>query len=210
MSATWSSGHPDPALLPRLRPLSRFANRPAGNYDVAGNDPGLLAEAARQFAADGIPADHLAVVSGALDGVERVLEAHLRPGDRVGVEDPGFPACSTCCRALGLRLEPIAVDDFGLRPDALEEGCARGLEALVLTPRAQNPTGAALDTERAAKLRRLLKRAPTSWSSRTTTPPPSPGVDAHSLWHPGRRRWAVVRSAAKSLGPDLRVAVADR
>jgi DNA-binding transcriptional MocR family regulator len=205
-----SSGHPDSRLLPKLRPLSRRSDAPAGNYDAAVNDPTLLAMAADQFAADGIPAEHVAVVSGALDGVERVLLAHLRSGDRVGVEDPGFPPLFDVLRAMGLRVVPIGVDDDGPRPggrDGLEAALASGLDALVITPRGQNPTGAALGPERARALRRVLRDRPDLLVVEDDHAVPVAGTEASTLWERRRTRWAVVRSVSKALGPDLRVAV---
>ena len=64
------------------------------------------------------------MVSGALDGIERVLEAHLRPGDSVAVENPGYAALFDLLRAHGLALEPVAVDERGMRPEDLRAALA--------------------------------------------------------------------------------------
>ena len=205
-----SSGHPDSRLLPRLRPLARRAEAPAANYDAAVNHPDLLDSAARHFEADGIPGDHLAVVSGALDGIERVLMAHLRPGDLVGVEDPGFPPLFDLLRALGLRTTPVGVDDDGMRVgghDGLDRVMQLGIDALVVTPRGQNPTGAAVGAERARALRRSLRDRPGLLVIEDDHAVPVAGAEASTLWDRHRSRWAVVRSVSKALGPDLRVAV---
>jgi DNA-binding transcriptional MocR family regulator len=205
-----SSGYPDAHLLPRLRPLRDQAGAPAASYDAAVNDPVLLSSAAEQFETDGIPAGHVAVVSGALDGVERVLLAHLHPGDRVAVEDPGFPPLFDLLRALGLRIVPVAVDDRGPRPDGpdgLQNALAKGVDALLITPRGQNPTGAAVDAERAGALRRVLRDHPGLLVVEDDHAMPVAGAAASTLWDRRRLRWAVVRSVSKALGPDLRVAV---
>ena len=66
------------------------------------------------------------MVSGALDGIERVLAAHLRPGDRVAVENPGYAALFDLLRAHGCASSRSRVDDRGMRPEALEAALARG------------------------------------------------------------------------------------
>ncbi len=202
-----ADGNPDPALLPRLDgALAALDPRPR-LYTERGADPALLAIAARQFSAERIPTPALCVVGGALDGIERALQAHLRPGDRVAVEDPGFSAVLDLAGALGLAVEPMRVDDRGPLPDEMERALRRGAHACIVTPRAQNPTGAALDTRRAAELRRVLARHPETLVLEDDHAGPVAGSPAVTLCDADRRRWAVVRSVSKSLGPDLRLAV---
>jgi DNA-binding transcriptional MocR family regulator len=168
--------------------------------------PELAALASRQLRADGIPGDSLCVVSGALDGIERVLEAHLRPGDRVAVENPGYAALYDLLRAHGLLLEAVAVDERGMRPRDLKQALARGASAVVITPRGQNPTGALLDARRSVELRAVLAAAPRT----LVIEDDHLGLLAGSKLHTtvaGMQRWAATRSVSKALGPDLRLAV---
>ena len=106
-----SSGNPDPALLP-IAQLSSRRNTPVLYGDPAVS-PELAEYAQASLSADGVPAEHIAVTAGALDGIERVLSAQLRPGDRVAVEDPGWANLLDLLAALGFPAEPIRVDDDG-------------------------------------------------------------------------------------------------
>lgn len=199
-----ASGSPDPALLPDLPALE--PQRPPRLYGEETNLPALCELAAEQFASDGIAHAPIAVVSGAMDGVERALTAHLRPGDAVAVEDPGYTAVLDLVRALGLEPLPVRMDPLGMLPDALVEALARHARAAVLTPRAQNPTGAAPDPERAAELTAILADHPGVLVIEDDHAGPVAGVPHRSVVG-DREHWVVVRSVAKSLGPDLRLAV---
>ena len=201
-------GNPDPALLPDLSPiLSRLAaGRTSYLYGAPGVDPRLVELARNELAEAAVEPEDVALASGALDGVERALAAHLAPGDRVLVEDPGYFAVFDLLRAMSLEPVPVAIDDRGLRPEALADALTLGPQALVLTPRAQNPTGAALDAERTQELHRVLEAAPDLVVVEDDHQGPIAGAPGFTLTH-GRARWAVVRSVAKSLGPDLRLAV---
>ena len=106
--------------------------------------------------------------------MERILGAWLRPGDRVAVEDPGYPPLLDLLAALDLSAEPMALDESGVRPDALARALGRAV-AVIVVPRAQSPTGAAWHPGRAAELARILAANLVCWSSRTTTRPRLPG-----------------------------------
>ncbi len=201
-----TSGHCDPALLPPLEDaLARLDRR----HHLYGEDPVLpeLAElAAELLGAEGVPVGALAVVGGALDGVERILQAHLRPGDRVALEDPGYPPTIDLVRALGLEPEPVPVDDDGLDPAGLEAALERGAAALISSLRAQNPTGAATGPARLRTLREVLDRHPGALLVVDDHAGPVAGAPGASLAGSERPRWAHVLSVSKWLGPDLRVA----
>lgn len=201
-----SAGNPDPALLPALGPALRGLAPPRRLYGEALVDPGLVALARRRLKADRAPSAHITVVSGALDGIERALQAHLRSGDRVAVEDPAFSGVLTLLQPLGLVPVPVAIDARGLLPGALEDALASGASALIATPRAQNPTGAAFDAARVTALGTVLDRHPDVLVLEDDHAGLVSGAPAHTLCN-GRRRFALARSFSKALGPDLRVAI---
>jgi DNA-binding transcriptional MocR family regulator len=201
-----ASGNPDPELLPDLASVLRRLEPPRQLYGGDPADSRLLELARTELNGDGIPADDLAVVSGALDGIERALASQLRPGDVVAVEDPGFAGLFHLLRALGLALRPVTIDARGMIPAALGEALEQGVAAVVLNPRGQNPTGASLDPQRATVLREVLDRHPDAMLLEDDHLGSIAGAPRVTLTT-GRRRWAAARSLAKSLGPDLRLAV---
>jgi DNA-binding transcriptional MocR family regulator len=200
-----SSGNPDPKLLPslaevlsRLDPTHKLYGGPAQLAE-------LTARAEADFADDGVHGD-VAVTGGALDAIERALETELRAGDRVVVEDPSWPRIGDLVHALGLLVEPVAVDERGLDLEALEPALRRGARAVITTPRGQNPTGAAVDPDRGRALRELIARYPDVLVIEDDYVARVAGASYVPV-HDSEGRWAVVRSLSKVLGPDLRIAL---
>lgn len=202
-----ADGNPDPALLPSLRSALDSVSAEPRLYGEQPDLSALIDLARERFLADGVPADAVTVVAGAHDGFERIVGAHLRQGDRIAIEDPGHANLLDLVGALGLKIEPVAVDDRGLLPEALERALGVGARALVHAPRAQNPTGAALDEQRAQELRGVLESAPDTLVIEDDHSAAIAGAPAHTLVNPQLERWAVVRAVSKTLGPDLRLAV---
>ncbi|MEV8006790.1 aminotransferase class I/II-fold pyridoxal phosphate-dependent enzyme [Streptomyces parvus] len=202
-------GNPDPELLPDLGPaLAAAAAADAECHGLYGQPPVVAELAAYVRAAldaDGVPAGPVAVASGALDAIERVLAAHLRPGDTVAVEDPGWGSVLDLVPALGLRAVPVGVDDSGPLAVDVERALGSGARALVVTCRAQNPTGASLDARRAGELRAVLARHPDVLLIEDDHGHAIVDLPLHPLAG-ATAHWAFIRSAAKAYGPDLRVA----
>ena len=205
-----ASGNPDPALLPSLARAFAAAGEQGDRepvlYGADPVEPELARLARAALDADGVPAGPSAVVSGSLDAIERVLEAHLKPGDTVAVEDPGWGALLDLVPALGLRLAPVGVDDEGPLPEDVRRVLASGARALIVTDRMQNPTGAVVSASRARALRSVLRDHPDVLLIEDDHGHGIVDLPLHPLAG-GTRHWAFVRSVAKAYGPDLRLAV---
>jgi DNA-binding transcriptional MocR family regulator len=201
-------GFPDPALLPAIRPaLAQIDLEDKLNIgDLDANDAYLLDLAAASFDADGVSTRAISVVGGALDGIERVMNAHLRPGDRVLIEDPAYPPVRDLLTALGLTEVAVPVDDAGLIPEAFERQIEAGITAVLIAPRAQNPFGSALNQTRAGELRAVLGRQPETLIIEDDHAGVVSGAPYASLIPESSPRWAVVRSVSKVLHPDMRLA----
>jgi DNA-binding transcriptional MocR family regulator len=198
-----STGNPDPALLPHLNP--RPVTRPYLYGDPV-LDPALRRHAERALTRDGIDSQNLACTFGALDGIDRLLAARLRPGDTVAVEDPAWAHLLDLLAADRLTPYPVPVDDEGPDPGGLAAALASGAKAFIVTTRAQNPYGAAVSAERARRLRAVLRDHPDvltiddDHGADVTAGPPYSLAEA-------TRHWAYLRSASKAYGPDLRIAL---
>jgi DNA-binding transcriptional MocR family regulator len=200
-------GHPDPQLLPDWgRALASLPHRSA-SYGSPMVEPELLDLARERLRADGLDVSHLTVVSGAVDGIERVLGTRLRAGDTVAVEDPAFPPVLDLLRVMSLRAAAVRVDARGMLAEDLDLALRRGARAVLMTPRSQNPFGSALDDLRRTELRRVLARHPDALVVEDDHAEAVGGGTVVGVAIPGAPAWAVVRSVSKTLGPDLRLAV---
>jgi DNA-binding transcriptional MocR family regulator len=202
-----ATGNPDPDLLPPLETALRRldVNRPL--YGGPPQLPSLITFAAGEFEADGVPAAAITVTSGGLDAIERILREHLRPGDHVGVEDPTEPALLDLLHGSGLVPEPMAIDGEGAIVDAFDAVLRRPARALIVTPRAQNPSGAHVTSSRAQQLKRILRQHRDVLLVENDAAGPISGVPLATICDDGHPHWAAVRSTSAFLGPDLRVAL---
>jgi DNA-binding transcriptional MocR family regulator len=201
-----ATGNPDPAFLPPLDAALRRVDCDVRLYGGPLELPSLAAFATVEFAADGISGGPIAITNGSLDAIERLLRERTRAGDQVAVEDPTFPALRDLLALLGLAPMPLKVDDEGPIPESLERALGPRVPAVVLSSRAQNPTGAAISDRRATDLARILRGRLDALLIEIDDSAAVSGSPLHTLTA-GREHWACVRSTSKWLGPDLRVAV---
>jgi DNA-binding transcriptional MocR family regulator len=200
-----SSGEPDTDLLPNPAPaLARVAAQATATNYVSAPLSAVLVAARERLGP--VPAAHVTVTGGALDGLERILTAHLKAGDKVAVEDPGWARLLDLVAALGLHPLPVPVDDDGPVPAGMAAALNRGAKAAIVTSRAQNPTGAVITGGRAAELRRVLEPFPEVVVVEDDHAAELANEELHTIAG-ATRCWAFLRSTSKPYGPDLRLAI---
>lgn len=201
-----SSGNPNPMWLPDPALALAQRQRRLRLYGDAPVDPGFQNVAYRWLADDCPSPPEIDLAHGAVDAVERLLAAYLVPGDKVVVESPCFISSINRLRIAGLQAVGVPVDEQGMQADVLEAALAKGAQAVLITPRAHNPTGASVSAERAAEIRAVLERHPQVLVLVDDHFALLSNAEFHQIIPPASRRWALIRSVSKALGPDLRLA----
>jgi GntR family transcriptional regulator/MocR family aminotransferase len=152
-------GTPDLALFPRAawaaaqrRALREVADADLG-YPAPGGHPRLRAALAAYLGrVRGVQAapERIVVCGGVAEAVALVARV-LRAGGarRVAVEDPSHPGTRELMAHGGLELVPVPVDEGGVDVAAI---VAAGVDAALVTPAHQSPTGVVLEPPRRAAL----------------------------------------------------------
>jgi DNA-binding transcriptional MocR family regulator len=199
-----STGIPDAELLPDLSAALASVDGAATPSSYL-DDP-VLPELRRAILADWpYAASDLLVVDGAMDALDLIVRALLRPGDVAVVEDPGFPPVLDLLESRGIEVVGVPLDESGMTVDGLERALAKRPHAVFVQPRGQNPTGISMSPMRARRLAQVL-----SGSGAYVVEDDSAGDVAASSalslgqWLPDQVLH--VRSFSKSYGPDLRLA----
>ncbi|MEU6349313.1 PLP-dependent aminotransferase family protein [Streptomyces sp. NPDC047072] len=143
-------GSPDVGVFPSaawLRAVRRaVADAPSSAYDY-GDPRGHIA--LRTTLSDYLgrargvvaPPERIVVVSGAVQGLS--LLARVLDGGTFGMEDPGLPFHRDVVRRAGGRVVAVPVDEWGVDVDGVQK-----VDALVVTPAHQYPTGVTLHPAR--------------------------------------------------------------
>jgi DNA-binding transcriptional MocR family regulator len=116
---------------------------------------------AKWIAARGVQAsgERVLVTGGAQHALAVALATCAQPGDVVLAEALTYTGLKPLTRMLGQRLHPVALDEDGLVPEALEAAChGNAVKALYCQPTSHNPTAVTLDLERRRALVDIARR----------------------------------------------------
>ena len=102
--------------------------------------------------------EQLVFTGNGRQSVAAALAALVPTGGRCGVEALTYPFIKGIAARLGVTLVPLAMDEHGMRPDAVERAHREAhLSALYVQPAVQNPLGTTMPQARRADLLRVVE-----------------------------------------------------
>lgn len=103
--------------------------------------------------------DDIILTSGAQHAMGACALGLLKAGDVLLTEELTYPGMTSLVAHVGARVRPVAMDDFGMMPDALESAVREtGARVVYVLPVHQNPTTAVMDMDRLNAIAEIAKR----------------------------------------------------
>ena len=133
MARTWR--RPDPRLLTPGDPAGYMPLREA------------IADHLRLFRGVDCGPEQVIISSGVRQGIDLIARVLLSPGDKVWLEEPGYPGLVSAFAAAGADLVPVAVDRDGLRVDR-GRALAPDARFACVAPSHQHPLGVTMSLAR--------------------------------------------------------------
>ncbi|MEO8737906.1 MAG: PLP-dependent aminotransferase family protein, partial [Edaphobacter sp.] len=221
-AANCSFGGPDPSLLPLkiirrhwLAVFNDVTNRDL-QYKTVSPLESLAEVLSARLVADGIPVTSRDILVGSSAQQFMVLATDVisrlggSPEPVVAVEQPGYYTIFDAWDHAGVQMMGIETDGNGARPESVESAILSGANAVLLTPRAHNPTGACWTPARLQALGDVLSRHPHVFAIEDDHFGDIANDRSGSLLADARieDRVIYIRSFSKSIAPDLRLSVA--
>jgi DNA-binding transcriptional MocR family regulator len=195
------------ALAASLAALGQRADLGAlSGYQPHGGSAAQRAAGARWLGLSGVEAspDEITVCSGAQHATVILLSA-LATRAGVLVEELTYPGVLSAAQWLRLPTHPVAVDEEGLIPEALEQACrASGAKVLYCTPTNHNPTTSVMPLARRQAIAAICREHGVAIIENgalaplvAAAPPPLSALEPDRTYHIG--------SLSKATVPALRV-----
>lgn len=199
-----ASGNVDKRLLPCFGPFVLSGYHLSTDVGHDGDNPALIGYLKNWLAERcNIHAEPI-LFSGSLDIIERALVQRCLPGAKVLVENPCWQPVLALLKQLRLEAVPADIDNDGAKiPTHID---MQQISAVILTPRAHNPTGICYSEARWRAWQRVLGGGDAlliiddHWNALSRFP--FYGVDGFT------NEWIYSTSTSKFLGTDFRIAVA--
>ncbi|MEN3346795.1 MAG: hypothetical protein V7632_430 [Bradyrhizobium sp.] len=103
--------------------------------------------------------DQIVFTANGRQCIAAALAAVVPPGGRCGVEALTYPFVKGIAARLGVTLVPLAMDEHGVRPDAVQKAHREAhLSAVYIQPTIQNPLSITMPAERRAELLRVVEK----------------------------------------------------
>ena len=103
--------------------------------------------------------EQLVFTGNGRQSIAAALAATVPPGGRCGVEALTYPFIKGIAARLGISLVPLALDEEGVRPDAVQKAHHESrLSAIYIQPAIQNPLGMTMSSARRADLLRAVEK----------------------------------------------------
>src|SRR5450755_4695982 len=93
--------------------------------------------------------EQVAIVSGVQESLDLTARLFLNPGDRVCMENPGYPGAAIAFKAGGAKVSAIRLDDEGMQ---VQDVSMRGARLVYVTPGHQFPVGVTMSLARRLRL----------------------------------------------------------
>jgi GntR family transcriptional regulator / MocR family aminotransferase len=99
--------------------------------------------------------EQVAIVSGAQEAIDLVTRLFLDPGDRVAIENPGYPGAARAFAAMGAEVAAARLDGEGV----VIGPALQGARLVYVTPAHQFPSGIAMSLARRLELLEWARKA---------------------------------------------------
>ncbi|XP_006864609.1 PREDICTED: kynurenine/alpha-aminoadipate aminotransferase, mitochondrial [Chrysochloris asiatica] len=112
----------------------------------------------------------LCVTSGSQDGLSKVFEMLINPGDNIILDEPVYSGTLQALQPLGCNIINVSSDEYGIVPDSLKQVLSKWKpddshnpkkntpKFLYTVPSGNNPSGISLTTERKKEIYKLARK----------------------------------------------------